>query len=127
MRLTNRQHLERFQPKEKRPSTKPPGKAALKKATEIINRVIRRQAVANGYLDPNKPKFLWQYEHDGFIGWVEGNSKSDARGEIKKALGIPKNGRLPVGIKIMKSCPNPGSSMPIEAQVCKSTKQPSAA
>lgn len=124
MRLTRREHLARFEPK---PKDQRPTKAGLKKATEIINRVIRRQAIANGYLDPNKPKFIWQYEHDGFVGWVEGNSKSDARGEIKKLIGIPKKGRLPVGIKITNYGPNPGSSMPIEAQICKSTTQPSAA
>lgn len=88
-------------------------------AQGIINRIIKRQAVANGYLDPQKPKFVWMYELDGRVGpnKVYGNSKSDARGEIKKLLGIPQKQRLPVGIKIEKIGPNPGASMPIAAVI----------
>lgn len=112
MRLTRKQHIE------KHTSTQKPTKRITKRQAEsILNRILRRQAVANGYLDTQKPKFIWTWEHDSTGGTVEGNSKSDARGEIKKVLGIPKDVRLPVGIKITKIGPNPGASMPLAAVI----------
>lgn len=100
-----------------RRKTRKPDRVTRKEAEGIINRIIKRQAVANGYLDTSKPKFIWSWEHENVGGKVEGNSKSDARGEIKKALGIPQKDRLPVGIKIEKVGPNPGASMPVAAVI----------
>ena len=112
MRMTERQYIE-----ERAPARRRPKRITRMEAQGIINRIIKRQAVANGYLDPKKPKFIWSWEHENVGGKVEGNSKSDARGEIKKALGIAQKDRLPVGIKIEKVGPNPGASLPVAAVI----------
>lgn len=118
--MTNKQYMEDVviaRQVQRKPPRKPK-RITKKEAEGILNRIIKRQAVANGYLDPQKPKFIWAWDCDGLSGGkVEGNSKSDARGEIKKALGIPQKQRLPVGIKITKLCTNPGTSMPVAAVI----------
>jgi hypothetical protein len=52
---------------------------------------------AAGYDTAKKPR-RWQYEIDGNLGTVEARTRSEARAEIKKALGTKK--RLPKGIRL---------------------------
>jgi len=52
------------------------------------------------------PQFKWNYELPaGFCGTVKAPTKSEARAIIKKDLGYPKNGRLPVGTMIQQAGP----------------------
>lgn len=54
---------------------------------------------AAGY-DTAKQKYRWQYEIDGNLGTVEAFTRSEARAEVKKAIGH--KGRLPKSLKLEK-------------------------
>lgn len=54
---------------------------------------------AAGY-DTAKQPYRWQYEIDGNLGTVEAFTRSEARAEVKKAIGH--KGRLPKSLKLEK-------------------------
>ena len=75
------------------------GKPSSKETVEYLNRVIKRMNKAAGYDTAKKP-YRWQYEIDGNLGTVEAFTRSEARAEIKKAIG--QKGRLPKNLKLEK-------------------------
>jgi hypothetical protein len=105
-RMTRFQHYERYVPVRK------PKKITRQEAQSILNRVFKRQALAQGLIDTSKGKYRWQWHYDGQSGEVDANNRSDARGKVKKALGIPKKDRLPVGVALLKVGVTPGRDLP---------------
>lgn len=88
-----------------------PRKIGYQEALAKVKREIKRKAIAGGViLDPrlNPPRFEWHWELDGQTGIVRANTRSEARGLVKKTLGLKE--RLPVHTAITKvdpdaSCP----------------------
>lgn len=76
-----------------------PSKASKRDQLEYLNRVIKRMNKAAGYDTAKKPA-TWSYDVEGQTGTVVAHTRSEARAEIKKALGW--KGRLPVGITVEK-------------------------
>jgi len=62
-----------------------------------LNRAVKRANKASGYVTAKKPA-TWSYTVNGQDGTVVAHTRSEARAEIKKELGL--KGRLPVGVKI---------------------------
>lgn len=84
-----------------------PRKIGFHEALATVKRQIKREAIADGViLDPrlNPPRFEWHWELDGRNGIVQANTRSEARGLIKKALGL--KDRLPVHASIVKVDPD---------------------
>lgn len=46
---------------------------------------------------PAKFRFPWEYGERG--GIIAANTKSEARAEVKRRLGIGSHGRLPIGVR----------------------------
>jgi hypothetical protein len=74
-------------------------KFTTKEQVDYLNRVIKRMNRAAGYDTAKKPS-QWRYEIDGNLGTVEAFTRSEARAEIKKAIGH--KGRLPKSLKLEK-------------------------
>ena len=70
-----------------------------KETVEYLNRMAKRANRAAGYETAKKPA-KWSYDVEGQTGTVEAHTRSEARAEIKKAIGC--KGRLPVGIVLEK-------------------------
>ncbi len=68
----------------------------------IWDRLAKKYLKSKGYLYAQKFTWLWSLGEGKETGTVEAVNKSEARGLIKKALGIPKKKRLPLGIVIRK-------------------------
>lgn len=83
-------------------STPKPKKVTKKDAQGILLRVFKRRAVEAGLIDPSKPKFQWQWFHNGESGELEASTRSEARGLLKKRLGVKKDDRLPLGVALNK-------------------------
>lgn len=67
-----------------------------------LNRAIKRANRAAGY-DTAKQPSNWAWSLDDKCGTVEAHTRSEARGLIKKELGLTKRrDRLPVGIPISR-------------------------
>jgi hypothetical protein len=64
----------------------------------IWDRLAKKYLRSKGYLGPKIPS-TWNWAYEGKTGQVTGHCKSDARKEIKKALGI-KGARLPIDVVI---------------------------
>jgi hypothetical protein len=105
-RMTKQQHFERYVPQRK------PKKITRLEAQRLLNSVFKRAAVAQGLIDPTKGKFRWQWHFDGRSGDIEANNRSEARGKVKKVLGIPKKDRLPIGVAILKVGVTEGRDIP---------------
>ena len=78
------------------------------KAEEVayLNRIIKRANKAAGYVKEKKPtKWIWSQgrDRDKSFYFVEGNSRSEIKGKIKKELGISKKKPLPKDIVIIKA------------------------
>lgn len=73
----------------------------LQKRREEIQRDIKRRMKANGIIGDKIP-FIWEWRYGDEFGTVNGFTRSDARGEIKRMLGIPKKKSLPRDIQIQK-------------------------
>lgn len=96
-RMTKMEHFQRFA--RRKPAEK---KITRLEAQAMLNTLVKRQAVAAGVIDPTKARFRWQWHCDGESGYVEANTRSEARGLVKKALGVPRKERLPVGVAVFK-------------------------
>ncbi len=87
---------------------------------EIVTRIarqIRRDEIARGIIPttvkrPPRYKFLWSYGN--LSGVVYDDNRSQARGQIKRELGIPRKRRLPIEIVIQRH-PNESSTSSPEA------------
>ena len=73
-----------------------PQQLSIKQINEVLRRRFRRDMKERGLLSDEQPKRVWAY--DG--GTVEAANRSEARGLIKKKLGIAKSNRLPPGFVI---------------------------
>lgn len=86
-------------------------KIGYHEALEMVKRQIKRKAIADGViLDPrdNPPRFEWHWECNDRNGVVRANTRGEARGLIKNALGLKKKDRLPVHATIVKVDPDAG-------------------
>lgn len=77
-------------------------KTLRKARLDFVHRDMRRVAKARGGIE-DKTKTRWEWSCGDGVGVVIASSRSDARGLIKKEMGIPKKGRLPVGTIIEKA------------------------
>lgn len=91
-------------------------KITRKEAQGILNRIFKRTAVEKGLIDPSKPKFRWQWHFNGESGEVQANTRGEARGLVKTALGV-KKGRLPVGVTLFNVGPIPDRDIPMIAVI----------
>ena len=86
-------------------STPKARKFAPKEKVDYLNRVINRANKSAGYGSAKKES-LWYFKFlvDGMLtSWaVEAHTKSEARAEAKKILGISRNSRLPSSVKVEK-------------------------
>jgi len=73
----------------------------LQKRREQIRRDRKKQLKAGGIIG-NRIPFIWEWRCGDEFGTVDGFTQGDARGEIKKILGIPKKKSLPEGTQIRK-------------------------
>jgi hypothetical protein len=112
-RRTKFEHFERGLPPKKEK------KITREEAQDILNRVFKRAAIERGLVDPTKGKFRFQWHYDGETGEVEANSRSEARGLVKKALGIGKSGRLPLGLALFAVGVVQGRDVPLLAVIGK--------
>lgn len=74
-------------------------KFSNRETVEYLNRMAKRANKAAGYDTAKKPA-KWSYDVEGQTGTVEAHTRSEARAEVKKAIGV--KGRLPVGITLEK-------------------------
>ena len=68
---------------------------------EIWDRLAKKYLKDKGYLKPKEPA-KWCWEGGGQGGVVFAFTRGEARSQIKEALGLSKNKRLPVEIQIYK-------------------------
>lgn len=68
---------------------------------EEIHRDIKKKMKANGTIADKVP-FVWEWRYGDKFGTVNSFTRSEARGEIKRALGIPKKKRLPIETQLRK-------------------------
>lgn len=73
----------------------------LQERKEEIHRDIKRQMKKKGVIE-NKVPFVWEWCYGEKFGTVTGFTKSEARGQIKRILNIPKKKSLPHGVQIRK-------------------------
>jgi len=76
---------------------------------EYINRMVKRANKAAGYVTTKQPA-TWNYAVNGQSGTVVAHTRSEARAEIKRAVGIKKKDRLPVGITLEKVVTDVGTT-----------------
>ena len=99
----------------KKPQYGPPQGIQLRRRTrpeirEVALKMQKAKLVEMGLIAPDEPRKpdKWAWENPEAVsgqpanGTVYGFTRSDARGEIKKLLGISKKKRLPISIKITK-------------------------
>lgn len=80
-----------------------PKQFSIKQINEMLRRRFRRDMKARGLLSDEQPKFVWAYPVGlGNRDTVVAATRSEARGLIKKKLGIAKSSRLPPGFEIEK-------------------------
>lgn len=73
----------------------------LTERKEEINRDMKRQMKEKGVIGDRMP-YSWEWCYNDKFGIVTGFTRSQARGEIKKVLGIPKNKSLPCEVIIQR-------------------------
>ncbi len=86
-----------------------PRSISYRRALEIVKRQIKRKAIADGLiLDPRltPPRYEWHWQCNDRTGIVLANCRSDARGHIKRTLGLRKKDRLPVHAVLVKVDPD---------------------
>lgn len=101
MRRTRNQYLDSL--------PRRPRKVGFQEALEKVKRQIKREAIADGViLDPklNPPRYEWHWQSDDRDGVVRANTRGEARGLIKQALGLRKKDRLPVTVAIVRIDPD---------------------
>lgn len=85
--------------------TKTP-KLSMQQAMTLLKRQVRSQLKKDGLLSTEpRFEFHWTYgdlEHGGAQGMVKAGSRGEARGLIKKALGIAQKLRLPQAVNIVR-------------------------
>lgn len=81
----------------------------LQKRMEEIQRDVKKRMKANGTIADKVP-FIWEWRYGDKFGTVNGFTRSEARGEIKKALGVSKKKRLPIDTQIRKVTFNESSA-----------------
>lgn len=73
----------------------------LQKRRAQISRDIKKQMKEKGIIGDKIP-FIWEWCCGDEFGTVNGFTRGDARGEIKKILGIPRKKSLPKDTQIRK-------------------------
>lgn len=73
----------------------------LQRRREQIHRDRKKQLKAGGVIGDKIP-FVWEWRCGDEFGTVNGFTRGDARGAIKKILGIPKKKSLPKDAQIRK-------------------------
>jgi hypothetical protein len=73
----------------------------LQRRREQIQRDRKKQLKTQGIIG-NRIPFIWEWRCGDEFGTVNGFTRGDARGEIKKILGIPRKKSLPEGTQIRK-------------------------
>lgn len=106
-RMSRHEHAVRYSIHPVKAKRRPPNKAKRRPLNKqemqrLVNRLVKRDALARGLIDPSKGKYRWQWHYNNASGEVEANSRSEARSLIKRALGLPKRHRLPEGVQVFK-------------------------
>lgn len=67
----------------------------------FVQRQMKRDMKSKGLIEDKGP-VPWEWKYGDECGTVFALTRSEARGEIKKLLGIPKKKRLPLGTELRK-------------------------